>query len=483
MKKFQKVVAMLLCIGMMASLLTACGGATEKTAGDGEMANIKWYISSAQPQGFDEVMVEANKYLGEKYNMQLDLQCIESGDYESKMQLALASGEEFDLIWTSNWKFDYESNAAKGAFLELDDMLKNDVPELYEYYSEGIWGAATVGDKIYGVPMEQVLYNQKGIQFKKSYLDKYGFTDYYNQVNGWEDLEEIYDVIAEGEKGDPTFAITTSTQKDYFIPEVTQITGDYTVGATFIVDGKVTDRAEEYDDYRRRMRVWNQKGYFPAGIATAETDNIVTLGGYTRYLPGCEGKAAISAKEPVIAIPTTEPFLGRNGVQSTLTAVSATSSDPVAALKLLHIMHTDEYMLNLICYGIEGRDYTKDPENPKRMDRESGSYYIAEFMIGSQFLAYLVPTYEDGVWEETKAGNEAATVDPNIEFSFDPKDVESQISQVAAVAAEYKTIFEYGLMDAEIAISEYNEKINKAGFKEVQTEIQRQYDAWLAEQE
>ena len=29
---------------------------------------------------------------------------------------------------------------------------------------------------------------------------------------------------------------------------------------------------------------------------------------------------------------------------------------------------------------------------------ESGGYYISEYMIGSQFLAYLVPSYEDGVW-------------------------------------------------------------------------------------
>ena len=491
MKRIQKIIAMLLCLVMLGSVLCACGdkdGGNNGTKVVDDMSvrkNIKWYISYSQPERFEEVMAKANEYLGEKLNITLDLQCIESGDYANKMQLALSAGEEFDLVWTSNWKFDYESNVSKGAFQELDQYLElPELKDLKDFYSEGIWGAATVGGKIYGVPMEQVLYNQKGISFKKSYLDKYGFTDYYNQVKDWEDLEEIYDTIAQGEASDPTFAITTSNQKDYFIPEVTQVTGDYTLGQTFIIDGKVTSRSDEYEDYYRRMRKWNQKGYFPEGIATAETDNIVTLGGYTRYLPGAEGKAAIRNKEPTIVIPSSEPFLGRNGVQSTLTAVSATSEDPIRALKLLHLMHTDEYIMNLICYGIEGEDFVRDPENPKRMTRPEGTdaYYVQEFMIGSQFLVYLVPSYEDGVWEETKAGNEAATVDPNIEFSFDPKPVESEISQISSISQEYKKIFEFGLMDPDVSIDEYKKKLDLAGYQEIMAEIQRQYDDWKAKQ-
>ena len=64
-------------------------------------------------------------------------------------------------------------------------------------------------------------------------------------------------------------------------------------------------------------------------------------------------------------------------------------------MKLLELMHTDKYLLNLICYGIEGRDYTKDPNDENRMIRDSGGYYISEYLVGNQFLAYLVPSYED----------------------------------------------------------------------------------------
>ena len=87
-----------------------------------------------------------------------------------------------------------------------------------------------------------------------------------------------------------------------------------------------------------------------------------------------EGKWKISYGYDITSIPTDDPFLSRAGVQTTMTAISRTSKNPVRALKLLELLHKDPYILNLLCYGLEGRDYTKDPENPNRMVRESGSY-------------------------------------------------------------------------------------------------------------
>ena len=161
-----------------------------------------------------------------------------------------------------------------------------------------------------------------------------------------------------------------------------------------------------------------------------------------------------------------------------MTAVSFTSKHPMRALKLVQLMHQDADLLNLICYGIEGRDYTKDPDNPKRMNRESGSYYISEFLVGSQFLAYLVPSYEDGVWEETEAENEAADVDPNIGFSFDRKPVETELSNLSSVGEEYGGLGTGLYEDVESTYAEKCEKLEKAGLSIVKEEAERQYKEW-----
>ena len=119
-------------------------------------------------------------------------------------------------------------------------------------------------------------------------------------------------------------------------------------------------------------------------------------------------------------------------------------------------------LLNLICYGIDGRDFTRDTENPKRMTKNT-DYYISEFMVGSQFLAYLSPSYENGVWEETKKENKAADIDHNIGFSFDRSVVETEISNVSSAGKEYAGLGS-GLYDNyEEMYLESREKIKLAG--------------------
>lgn len=492
MKKLTKLMALLLCVCMLGALLCACGEepANEVAMQDdmSQHVNLKWYIPSGEPTGFAEAMEAANEYLGEKLNVTLDLQCVDAGDYEQKLQLALASGEEFDIVWTASWMFNYASNVAKGAFLALDEYLElPELADLKNYYKPGVWDCVRIGGKIYAMPIEQVLYNEDGFSINKESTLEAGISEEQARaVKTPEDLEAIFDVVLEANKDNDKFYLTSDTQWTMFLKPQTKVIGNYVTGGLFLVDGKVTDSAEEYDDHYRRMREWNQKGYFPEGVATADLTGKQAYASYMRILPGSEEKQAMTSDNRTwIHVSTSDRILGREGVQSTMMAVNANSKNPIRALKLMHLMHTDEYMMNLICYGLEGRDFTRDPATPHRMERKEGSdaYYIQEFKVGSQFLCYLSPAYSDGVWEETKAANEAASVDPNAAFAFDSSFVESEVSQINSVASEYQKIMAYGLMDPEVSIPEYREKIKLAGVDAVMEEIQTQYDAWKANQE
>ena len=486
MKKISRIISAVLALSIAVSLC-ACGSSGDGKKKTGIIADdpekhvdLVWYIRSSEPTGFKEVMEKANEYVEEKLNASLDIQCIEPGDYDSKVQLALASDEAVDIIWTSNWANKYEPNVTKGAFLAIDDYLA--LPELASLkarYKDGIWEAATIGGKIYGVPVEQVLYNQGGATLIKDMSEKYGVVDQIYAASSMEDLEEIFDVVRAGEPSD--FSITC-TNASYFTDHGERST---TVGNYNVINDKVVDNYDETLEIAKIKRRWNEKGFFPADIATLEDTNALTKQkkvyfNFSRYLPGNAGKFRLNNGYDVIAIPTSRAILNRNGIQSTLNAISANSKNPVRALKLIDLLFEDQYLLNLLCYGIEGRDYTKDPNDPNRMNRESGAYYISEFMIGSQFLAYLAPSYEDGVWEQTKKENEEADVDPYIGFSFDPAPVESEMSQISSVYQDYTKILGYGLQDPEIVVPERQEKLETAGLKVVMDEIQRQLDEWLA---
>lgn len=483
MKK--RLITSILCLALAFSLC-ACGGGKDAKKSEGiikddetKHVNLVWFIRSSEPAGFKEVMEKANEYLGEKLNVTLDLRCIEPGDYESKVQLAAASGEDCDIIWTSQWANNYESNVSKNAFLAIEDYL--DLPELADmkaHYKDSVWDACKVNGHIYGVPIEQVMHVQKGIWFKKDICDKYGI-DVYNQVKTTDDLEDVYQTVRDGEPDSLLVAIggnrVGETQKQ-----------EIAAGWCMNDDGTLTDRSDDKDfglDWCRRMREWNEKGFFPADIATFESETEYTSAGrlfsrYDRYMAGSEEKSNMAYGYKVCQIPTSDRVISRTSVQSTVSAISYNCKNPLRALKLVQLVHEDEYLLNLLCYGIEGRDFTKDPSDPKRMNRNADNYYISEYLVGSQFLAYLAPEYSDDVWEKTKEENDSAKVDPNIAFAFDRKPVETEISNCSAVSEEYKGLDTGLYEDYESAYAQKQEKLKKAGSEIVKEEIERQYKEW-----
>ncbi len=73
-------------------------------------------------------------------------------------------------------------------------------------------------------------------------------------------------------------------------------------GWCFDEDGNITDMSDRKDhglEWAKRMREWNVKGFFPADITTFSEENSYLKQGkilsrYGRYLPGCEGKMALT---------------------------------------------------------------------------------------------------------------------------------------------------------------------------------------------
>ncbi len=478
MKMAKKLIAGVLGISMMFSLC-ACGkggkGGTATGKDDmSEEVTLKWYIMAQEPAGFDRVMEEANKYIKEKLNAKLELYCIQPGDYSQKTSMILASREEFDLMWVNaNY---YEPNISKGAFIELNDMLEDTA--LKDMFNEGTWDATEVDGKIYAVPMLQVLYDQPGAWFIKSIVDKYDLP--VEDVKSLDDLTAIYQTVKDNEPSD--IIPVRRALSGYFLKYMTPING-----TDFCIDdnGKVTNRREERMPEQRIMQEWYKKGFFPADVTTLTDEASLVKAGklfcnYNRQLPGVDGKFKISNGYDVINVAFRDSIICRNGVQSTMTAISATSKHPERAMKLLELMQTDKYLFNLMAYGIEGQDWEKDPSDEERIIRDSSAYYVPEYLIGNQFLAYILPSYENTVWKETEEKNAEAKADPNNGFCFDRTPVETELVNLQSVSSQYANQLSYSDIPLEETYALIDEKQKLAGIDKVKEEIQAQYDAWAA---
>lgn len=476
----KRIRAVLLAGMMLLSVLTGCGkenGEKQQMIEDmSKEVHLKWVLPVEEPADYPLVIEEVNKYLKEKINATLEIQFIQPGDYVTKVNMMMASQEtDWDLMFTSNWQNPYEDNVIRGGYYDITELLETETPALKEYFPQVYWDAMKVNDGIYAVPMDQVMYQQQGMFFKKETVEKYNVTEEVMNIKSYDDLTKIYDKVLPNE---PEMQMLSFFDLNLFELNSTTVKAGF-----FIVDGEVTDRLDEdaLNQYRV-ARDWYVKGIIPRDAVFDEMPYLKLgkiFSRYERQLPGNEAKHRISYDWDIINVPTTEMLLRREDIQGALTSINRLSKNPARALKLLELMTTDQYLFNLMAYGMEGVHYTKDG---KYITPTENSYYIPEFRIGNQFLAYLMPGYEDGVWEETSRRNREANADENITFVFDESSVETEVTNLNSVT-EYSTSLRKGTAeDVEGTFQQHIEKRKIAGAQIVKDEIERQYAEWKANQ-
>lgn len=495
MSKKSRILSLMLAVIMIVSIsLTGCTGKTETSQAEKtteaskndstdskdtkkqEVKPVKlvWYLRNSAPKNLETVLAKANELISSKINATLDLRFINPGDYNDKMQMIMASSEEFDLSFTASWANDYLNNVSKGAYIPLDDLLVK-FPALKQSLPEGIWNATKVNGKIYGVPNNQVMYDQPGFWFLKSLVDKYKFD--FSTVKKLSDLTPIFQTIKDKEPDViPLRAGVTTWFKEKYISLV----------EGFAID---TNAWEVYDETNtpemletfKTLREWNQKGFFPPDVATLKDEESLIKAGkifsrYSRQKPGNEAEFKAKYGFECVCLEAGPRPINRGGVLSTLTAISVTSKNQEKAMALLDAVNTDKDIYNTLIFGLEGQDYAKVSEN--RIEKKPECYSAPGWMIGNVFNSYLIPGQPDDVWELTRKNNESAMIDQIIEFNFSRKNVENELAQINAVRKEFDSILANGLDDPEKILKLRHEKMKAAGVEKVLSEIKAQLDDW-----
>lgn len=166
------------------SLLAGCicsfmllGCADKKNLPEEEPVRLTWYIFGIEQQDHDMVLSEINEELREKLNVELDLEVIPNGEFEDKMRLMSTSNENYDLVFTSNWKNKFDDNIARGAFLALDNFYELYGADIKSQMPEWLEDAGRVDEILYAIPNQQIAARQTGLIVQKEYADRYGLTE------------------------------------------------------------------------------------------------------------------------------------------------------------------------------------------------------------------------------------------------------------------------------------------------------------------
>src|SRR5690625_6077673 len=150
------------------------------------------------PKDIDKIEETVNQITEEKINATIKLKAQSFGDYPEKMNFVAASGEKTDIIWTSNWSFNYVQNQAQGVFISLDELLEEYASEVLDNIPDFVWDATRIEGKIYGIPNYQRSEERNRYRIVKSITEKYDIDIDYIKYR-FKEIEKINQTLKTNE--------------------------------------------------------------------------------------------------------------------------------------------------------------------------------------------------------------------------------------------------------------------------------------------
>lgn len=478
-KSLKRLIGLVLC-GIMVLSCTAC-----QNSGDGDnggTVTLKWIFPAKRQADQDEVWKEFNRQLKEKANINVDIEIVEAS-YDEKAKMILATGEDYDICFTSSWSNDYLNAVNKGAYLTLDDYIDKN-SDFYKNMPEYVWNSIKVGGKIYGIPSYQLMTYQNSVTMAQAVNEQCGFNLEDNgEVVSFDQVEKMVETAYEkkpslydGMTLYATGAFNKLLNYESFesIPNIVinKNSKDYKLELDFETD--------EYKNMLARNRDWYNKGYIRKDILSAKgTAGTFDMAiGFSTYKPGYQRESYATYNMPVLIRPLTEPYVEMSCGQKAVMSVLRTSKHAKEAVEFLSLMHTDKDLYNLFIYGIEGKHYDKNEDGTVTVKDNTGYNMKTQWMFGNQFNAYYTEGQDTNAWEQTDKNNRDAIKSPLIGFSPDVSMLQTEIAQCSSINTEYQYITQ-GAVDYDTLYNEYCDKLKAAGVDKIKTEIQKQIDEWV----
>lgn len=477
---------------MTAGLLAGCGSKAETNKDGEEIVELTWYQVGDTQKDAQTVLEKVNEYTEEKIGVKLNIINVGWGDYNQKMQVVINTGDKWDLCFTCSWANDYLQNAQKGAFLELDDLLKEQGKEMYDKIDARFWEAAKVGGATYGVPSEKEIGSCPMWVFTKEYVDKYEIP--YEDIHTLEDLEPWLAIIQENEPDVVPMYLT----KDYTAPTYMDKIQD-PIGIEYGDDTltvKNVFETEKMISTLKTMRKYYKAGYINKDAATASDDKsvkrFVTKGDGQPYAELIWGK---DLGYEVVASPIMDTRITNASARGALTAINKNSEHPEKAMELLNLINTDLYLRNLLNYGIEGVHWDKAEVEEQEAKAAEGKDYIYDCKVklnetakkdysvpywvqGGLFNTYVLDNEPIDKWATFKEFNDNSEEAPSFGFDFDLDKVSTQVAGFRNVLDEFGKSLYTGSVDPEEYLPQLQKKLEATGVQDVIDEMQSQIDEW-----
>ncbi len=452
-------------------------------------------IEGSVMTGLPQVQSAINEITASEIGVEVELMSLPAQTSSTEYPNRIAREEQIDLMVLNNENI--KSYAQQNMLLPLNSLLASygqRIQEISETYTSLTDGAVLDG-QIFGIrPVDTSIGSCGALWVNPEVLKKVSFHYEPEKIYSLKELDTLFSRMKkEYPDAYPLGQITSNygfSTASFFLglfadsltasdPGVVLVSGD----STRVADRYETDAYREFLQY---MRKWYLDGFiYPDSAITTATSIGLYQAGLVLSIPQA-GKPYMLTEEnigsPIVPLRLSPIREGRGGNTGIFWTIPVTSREPEAAMKFLNMMFSDERVVNLLSWGIQGKDYTLN-EDGSVIPLESRAYVNPLGMYGDQRLR------DETFGEEQKAAlaafsAKAEHVLPQYAgFSFDSSRLVQELLEIKKAESQYVKLLEAGCVDLDTAYPEFLQKLYDAGLQRVIDEKQRQLDAFLAAME
>ena len=142
---------------------------------------------------------------------------------------------------------------------------------------------------------------------------------------------------------------------------------------------------------------------------------------------------------------------------------------------MLQLVNTDQKLLDMLCYGEEGKDFQY--VNPKVVKRLSNTWGLPSYAIGTFYHLATLHNAPANEWETIKKLDDQAVSSTSLGFSPDISQLTTEITNCQAVWDKYRFELMTGASDPEAMVPKIKQELQAAGMNKLISELQKQIDA------
>ena len=508
----RKLISLFLALALLIGLVPAAMAAGVETL------DIYWVGAGDAPEIRAGVEEAINAYIEPKIGAHVSFHIIPWGDWEEQAVNALKNGGinfgEMDLIFTADWEF-YGDLVSASMLYPLGDLLERNGQDILDNLSESFLNGVKINGQIYGIPTNKELCVPMGFLVNKTAADAIGWDPEAEPITCTADLEPWLQKYKEAFPDKYPYLMDTGSVVGRWADEpwINDWSGlennAVAMRMAKLEDGSYDEtvysifETPEQEEHIRLMYDWAQKGYIDPDTInyTDEGHGLFGKGDflvYTQPLKGNNIKAVEmytqhhKAEDPdweCTEIIMQPKYIVTAHTAGSMFAIPITSENPDKAMQFLNLMHSDETLVNLMLFGVEGVNYTKLDEKRVEVVPDAAWYSVhaGAWTVGDVRLQYVLanedPEKNDKLIAFADGVPETVCLGFRLNHRKLPKGSEQAINEVIKT---YGNPLMCGIVDPddpEKGVEAMKAALKEAGTEAFLEEAAKQYTAWKAAQQ